>query len=145
MPKLNSFDIPKVKLDAAAAAVEASLTTEQRRGLFENPGTTVYVIAALTSKAYTGHADGEEKDPEVKVRVTECEVAADEEEAAALADAKRAMWRRRRMDGTLDEIGNGMRNGGAVLDAAFAGYPTEAEYRQQEIEKEAARRGDFVR
>jgi hypothetical protein len=145
VPKLNKFAVPEVKLDAAAACIEAALTTEQRRGLFENPGTTVYAIVALTSKAYTGYADGEEKEPQVKLRATECEVAADDEEAAALADAKRAMWRRRRMDGTLDEIGNGMRNGGAVLDAAFAGYPTEDEYRQQEIEKEAARRAEFVR
>ncbi|MFD8075849.1 hypothetical protein ACFV3E_24730 [Streptomyces sp. NPDC059718] len=136
---------PEVKLDAGAAFVEAALTRDQRRGLFENPGTVVVAIVELSSVTYTGHADGEDKKPQVKLRVTGCEVAIDDDEAAALLEAKRAMWRRRRMDGTLDEIGNGMRDGGKVLDAAFAGYPTEAEYRAQEAEKEAKRRAEFVR
>lgn len=81
MPKLGPADVPEVKLDAAAAAVEATMTREQRRGLFEKPGTVVYAIVELTSKSYTGHAEGEDKDPQVKVRVTGCEVARSDEDA----------------------------------------------------------------
>lgn len=145
MPKLTPADVPEIKLDSGAANIEVSLTREQRRGLFEKPGTVVVAIVELTSKTYTGHAEGEDKAPQVKVRVTGCEVARTDEEASALLEAKRAMWRSRRMDGTLDEVGNGPRNGGVVLDATFAGYPSEAEYEAQQAEKEARRRAEFVR
>lgn len=140
MPKLPKFAVPEVKLDAGAAAVEISLTTEQRRGLFETPGTTVVAIVELTSKSYTGHAEDEEKDPQVKVRVTACEVARTDDEAAALLEAKRAMWRARRMDGTLDEIGNGPRRADNLLDDAFGAYPSEDEYKAQEAAKSARTR-----
>ncbi|AZM46604.1 hypothetical protein DMB38_12960 [Streptomyces sp. WAC 06738] len=124
---------------------EAALSTEQRRGLFEQPGRVVVAIVELTSKQYTGHADGEEKAPEVKLRVTGCEVGRSDDEAASLLDAKRAMWRARRMDGTLDEIGQGTRDAEAVLDGAFGGYPTEAEYKKHAREQEERRRAEFVR
>jgi len=145
MPKLPAHQTPEAKLDTAAGFIDAALTSDQKRGAFEKPGQVVYAIVALTSTSYTGHADGEEKPPVVKFRITECEVAHSDEEAAALADAKRAMWRRRQMEGTLDEVGPGPRDGGAVLDAAFAGYPSEAEYKAQQAEKEARRRAEFVR
>ncbi|MDI9885342.1 hypothetical protein QMZ92_13290 [Streptomyces sp. HNM0645] len=145
MPRLAPHQAPEVKLDSAAAAVEASLTRDQRRGLFEKPGTTVVAIVELTSKTYTGHAEGEDKDPQVKVRVTGCEVARTDDEAAALLEAKRAMWRARKVDGTLDEVGPGPRDGGGVLDDAFAAYPTEAEYEARERAKEERRRAEFVR
>jgi hypothetical protein len=132
MPKLAKDQVPTIKLDTAAGLIEATLTAEQRRGLFEAPGTTVVAIVELTSKQYTGHADGEDKEPEVKVRVTGCEVARTDDEAAALLEAKRAMWRSRRMDGTLDEIGNGPRRPDASLDAVFGAYPSEDEYREHE-------------
>lgn len=135
MPKLAKGQTPSIKLDTAAALIEASLTPEQRRGLFENPGTVVVAVVELTSKQYTGHADGEDKEPEVKVRVTGCEVARTDDEAAALLEAKRAMWRARRMDGTLDEIGNGPRRADHLLDDAFAAYPSEDEYRTHERAK----------
>ncbi|MER8158124.1 hypothetical protein [Streptomyces sp. NPDC094472] len=145
MPKLPKHQIPEVKLDSAAGFIENSLTDEQRRGLFENPGMVVVAIVELTSKSYTGHADGEEKDPQVKLRVTGAEAARNDDEAAALLEAKRAMWRARRMDGTLDEIGNGPRNAENLLDTAFGAYPSEAEYRAQEAEKAARTRTEFVR
>lgn len=135
MPKLHKGQTPNVKLDSAAGLVEISLTPEQRRGLFEAPGTVVVAIVELTSKTYTGHADTEDKEPEVKIRVTGCEVARTDDEAAALLEAKRAMWRSRRMDGTLDEIGNGPRRPDAALDDAFAAYPTEDEYAAHERAK----------
>jgi hypothetical protein len=146
MPKLHKDAQVEVKLDAAAGLVEVALTDEQRRQLFENPGEkTIVAIVEMVSVQYTGHAKGEDKKPQVKVRVTGCEAARDDEEESALLEAKRAMWRARRMDGTLDEIGNGPRKAGDLLGASFAGYPTEAEYRQAEREKEERRRAEFVR
>lgn len=145
MPKLAPTQAPEIKLDTAAAAVEASLTTDQRRGLFEKPGSVIVAIVELTSKSYTGHAEGEEKEPQVKVRVTGCEVARSDAEAATLLEAKRAMWRARRMDGTLDEVGPGPRDPEAVLDDAFAAYPSEAEYTAHQRAQETKRRDEYVR
>lgn len=145
MPKLSPADAPEIKLDAAAAAIEASLTREQRRGLFEKPGTTVVAIVELTSKSYTGHAEGEEKEPQVKVRVTGCEVARSDDDAASLLEAKRAMWRSRRMDGTFDEVGNGPQRPDAALAEAMATKPTEAEFKAAERAREERRRAEYVR
>ncbi|MER7813843.1 hypothetical protein [Streptomyces sp. NPDC096153] len=145
MPKLNPAQAPEVKLDTAAAAVEASLTRDQRRGLFEKPGTVVVAIVELTSKSYTGHAEGEDKDPQVKVRVTGCEVARSDAEAATLLEAKRAMWRARRMDGTLDEVGPGPRDPEQVIGDAFHNYPSEAEYQAHQRAQEQRRRDEYVR
>lgn len=145
MPKLTPAQAPEIKLDAAAAAVEASLSVDQRRGLFEKPGTTVVAIVELTSKSYTGHAEGEEKEPQVKVRVTGCEVARSDAEAATLLEAKRAMWRARRMDGTLDEVGPGPRDPESVLADVFDDYPSEHEYQAHQRTQEDRRRNEFVR
>jgi hypothetical protein len=145
MPKLSPADVPEVKLDSAAAHIESSLSREQRRGLFEKPGTTVYAIVALTSKSYTGHADGEDKDPQVKLRVTECEVARSTEDAAALADAKRAMWRGRQIDGTLDEVGEGPQRPDAALLDVTASKPTEDELKEHRRRQEQRRRDEYVR
>lgn len=145
MPKLPKDQMVEVKLDAAAGLVEVALTDEQRRDLFETPGKTVVAIVELSSVQYTGHAKGEDKLPQVKLRVSGCEVGRDDEEEAALLEAKRAMWRQRRMDGTLDEIGEGPQKAGPLLSSSFAGYPTEAAYRQAEREKEERRREQYVR
>lgn len=131
MPKLSKDDVPEVKLDSAGQYLEVALTKEQRRGLFERPGTVVVAIVELTSKSYTGHAEGEEKSPQVKVRLTGCEAARDDDEANALLEAKRSMYRKRRMDGTLDEIGTDpMGDAENVLQAVFGGYPSEREFQQ---------------
>ena len=145
MPKLSHDELPTVKLDSAGGLVEVSLTAEQRRGLFEQPGTTVVAIVELSSVTYTGHASGEEKPPQVKLRASGCEVARTTEEAAALLEAKRAMWRSRRMDGTLDEVGAGPRDVEAVISHAFAGHPTEPEYRAAKQAREDRHRTEFVR
>lgn len=145
MPKLTPADVPEVKLDTAAAAVEASMNRDMRRGLFEKPGMVVFAIVELTSKSYTGHAEGEDKDPQVKLRVTSCEVARSDEDAAALADAKRAMWRGRQIDGTLDEVGEGpQRPDAALLDVTHS-KPTEAELKEHRRRQEQARRDEYVR
>ncbi|MFF1282189.1 hypothetical protein [Streptomyces sp. NPDC058299] len=145
MPKLGPADVPEVKLDSAAGAIEATLTREQRRGLFEKPGRTLFAIVELTSKSYTGHAEDEDKDPQVKVRVTSCEVARSDEDAAALADAKRAMWRGRQIDGTLDEVGEGPQRPDAALLDVTATKPTEDELKAHKRRVEDRRRGEFVR
>jgi hypothetical protein len=145
MPKLGPADVPEVKLDSAAAAVEASMTREQRRGLFEKPGTVVYAIVELTSKSYTGHAEGEEKPAQVKVRVTGCEVARTDEDAKALIDARRAMYRGRQIDGTFDEVGQGPMRPDSSLDVLMAGNPSEEELRDFKRRREQAERDQFVR
>ena len=145
MPKLPANEVPEVKLDTAAAVIEASLTRDLRRGLFEKPGTTVVAIVELTSKSYTGHAEGEDKDPQVKVRVTGCEVARTDEDAAALLEAKRAMWRDRQIEGTLDEIGDGPRRPEGHLMDVVGGKPTEDELNAHRRAVEDRRRAEYVR
>ena len=145
MPKLPTHQTPEAKLDTAAGHIDVALNRDQKRGAFEKPGTVVYAIVALTSTSYTGHADGEDKPPHVKFRITECEVAASDEEAVTLAEAKRAMWRRRQMEGTLDEVGPGPHSVEDVLGEAFAGYPSEDEYREHQRAQEDRRRAEFVR
>ncbi|MFR9796171.1 hypothetical protein ACL02U_09745 [Streptomyces sp. MS06] len=145
MPKLTPADVPAVKLDSAAAALEASMTREMRRGLFEKPGRTVFAIVELTSKSYTGHAEDEDKDPQVKVRVTGCEVARSDEDAAALADAKAAMWRGRQIDGTLDEVGEGPQRPDAALLDVTRTKPSEEELKAHRARLEEKRRAEFVR
>ncbi|MGY0067690.1 hypothetical protein ACWZEH_12860 [Streptomyces sp. QTS137] len=145
MPKLSPADVPEVKLDSAAAAIEASMTRDMRRGLFEKPGKVVYAIVELTSKSYTGHAEGEDKDPQVKVRVTSCEVARSDEDVAALADAKRAMWRGRQIDGTLDEVGEGPQRPDAALLDITRSKPSEDELKAHRRRQEQARRDEYVR
>ena len=145
MPKLNPADVPEIKLDTAAAAVEASMTREQRRGLFEKPGTVVYAIVELTSKSYTGHAEGEDKPAQVKVRVTGCEVARSDEDAASLIEARRAMYRGRQIDGTFDEVGKGPIHPDGQLGALAASKPSEDELREYKRRREQDRRDEFVR
>ncbi|MGI3198475.1 hypothetical protein ACRJ4B_15970 [Streptomyces sp. GTA36] len=145
MPKLSPADVPEVKLDSAAAPIEASMTREQRRGLFEKPGSVVYAIVELTSKSYTGHAEGEDKEPQVKVRVTGCEVARTDEDAAALLEAKRAMYRGRQIDGTFDEVGKGPITPGGDLADLTASKPTEGQLTEYKRRREQARRDEYVR
>jgi hypothetical protein len=140
MPKLSPADVPEVKLDAAATLIEASLSREQRRGLFEKPGHVVYAIVELTSKSYTGHAEGEDKAPQVKLRVTGCEVARSDEDAQSLIEARRAMYRGRQIDGTFDEVGKGPIHPDAQLDALTASKPSEDELKAYKRAREEQRR-----
>lgn len=125
MPKLAKDQVPVIKIDSAGMSLEISLTPEQRQELFEHPGKTIIGIVRFASCTYTGHAASEEKDPSVKVRAVVAEMARDEEQAAFLADAQRAMYRKREIENTLDSVGNGPRDVGSVLDAGTAGYPDE--------------------
>ncbi|RMB85602.1 hypothetical protein [Streptomyces shenzhenensis] len=145
MPKLSPADVPEVKLDSAAAAIEATMTREQRRGLFEKPGSVLYAIVELTSKSYTGHAEGEDKDPQVKVRVTGCEVARTDEDAKSLIEARHAMYRGRQIDGTFDEVGKDPIHPDGQLAGLVASKPTEDELKEHKRRREQARRDEFVR
>lgn len=145
MPKLSPADVPEIKLDSAAAHVEASMTREQRRGLFEKPGTVVYAIVELTSKSYVGYAENEDKDPQVKVRVTGCEVARNDEDAKALVEARRAMYRGRQIDGTFDEVGKGPIHPDGQLAVLVDTKPTEDELREYKRRREQERRDEYVR
>lgn len=104
MPKLPKDQIPEIKLDAFGAAIEESLTRQQRRDLFENPDSTVMVIAELTAKQYTGSASSEDKPPSVKLRVTFAEAARTPQFDEALRDTQQRMYRSRTAEGTFDGV-----------------------------------------
>ncbi|RPK76386.1 hypothetical protein EES45_23120 [Streptomyces sp. ADI97-07] len=140
MPKIDKDADVELKLDGAAGALQGTTTQPQRRGLFEYPGTSVFAVVELTSKAYTGHADGEDKDPQVKIRVTLAEVAQDDEQAQMVAEVMRAMMRHRKMNGTLDELGPGSRDVAAAVSEALGNMPTEREFEVYQERKRSTRR-----
>ncbi|MEU2111853.1 hypothetical protein [Streptomyces sp. NPDC019507] len=113
MPRLPKDQIPEVKLDGFGGAIEESLTRDQRRELFENPDSTVMVIAELTAKQYTGNATSEDKKPSVKVRVTFAEAARGAEMENVLRDVQQRMYKARTAEGTFDEVGH--ETAGSVL------------------------------
>ena len=143
MPKLDKDAAVEVKLDGAAAALEGALTDEVRRGLFEHPGMCVLVIAELQSVTYTGHAESEDKPAQVKLRMRLVEAARDDEQTRLVAEVMRAMYRRRKMDDTLDEIGPGAAVVEDAVAEALAGHPTETEYDAHQ-EMKRRRRGSRV-
>lgn len=143
MPKLDKNAPVEVKLDSAAATLEAALTEEQRRGLFEHPGMCVVVIAELTSVTYTGHANTEDKPAQVKLRMRLVEAARDDEQSRLVLEVMRAMMRRRQMTDTLDEIGPGTTVVEEAVAEALASHPTEAEFEAHEHLKRR-RRGSRV-
>ncbi|OPC83048.1 hypothetical protein B4N89_20770 [Embleya scabrispora] len=129
MPRLPKDAVPEVKLDSSGGAVEISLTRDQRRELFEAPDSTVMAVVELTAKKYSGTAASEEKAPQVVVRVTFAETARTPDEERGLREAMRAMFRRRKLDGTLDEVGPGPRDPSLYLDEMTERLPSEAEFR----------------
>ncbi|MCZ1009928.1 hypothetical protein [Streptomyces lydicus] len=141
MHDLDPDKLPEVKVDGNAGWLQAALTAAQRRGLWENPGTSVFAVVELTSKSFVGHAEGEDKDPQVKLRITVAEVAQDHEQAGLVAEVMRAMMRRRRMNGTLDELGPGSRDVEAAVAEALASHPTEGEF---EVHSDRKRRAGRV-
>lgn len=140
MPKIDKDAEVEIKIDGAAGPLQGGTTQPQRRGLFEYPGTSVFAIVELTSKAYTGHAEGEDKAPQVKVRVTLAEVAQDNEQAQMIAEIMRAMMRHRKMNGTLDELGPGTRDVESAVSEALGNLPTETEFEVYQ-DRQRSRRG----
>jgi hypothetical protein len=137
MPRLGSYERPAVKIDGSGGVLDLAVPAEQVRGLWEKPGATLVGIVTLESTTFTGHALGEDKQPTVKLRIAAFEPALDNDEAGALLEAGRAMYRRRTWDGTFDQLQVSVQDPGQVLEFAFANYPTEREFQDHQ---EAARR-----
>lgn len=139
--EIDPDKLPEIKVDGNAGWLQQALTPAQRRGLWEHPGMSVFAIVELTSKSYTGHADGEDKEPQVKLRITIAEVAQDHEQAALVAEVMRAMMRRRKMNGTLDELGPGRRDVEAAVAEALGNMPTETQFDEHNDRQRSSRRG----
>ncbi|MFD9282761.1 hypothetical protein ACFWD7_36805 [Streptomyces mirabilis] len=146
MPKLDKDAEVEVKLDGAAAMLQQAIPAILRRGLFEAPGARIVAVVEFVSTTYTGHAKGEDKDPQVKLRVKLAEVATEGDQIRQLREVMRAMYRQRKMNGTLDEIGPGSQDVDAMVDRLLAAHPTEEEFEVHEDRKRAAqeRRGGRV-
>ncbi|MFI9600363.1 hypothetical protein ACIHCX_10860 [Streptomyces sp. NPDC052043] len=140
MPKLENDAEVEVKLDSAAGMLQQAIPALLRRGLFEAPGSRIVAVVEFASTTYTGHAAGEDKDPQVKLRVKLAEVAADNDQIRQVREVMRAMMRRRKMHGTLDELGPGTRDVEAMIADLLADHPTEGEFEaHQERERERKR------
>lgn len=139
--ELYEDKLPEVKLDSGGAAIEGSLTEEQRRSLHAHPGTRVVALVELTSVTVTRHADGEQKAPQVKVRVSLAEVARDAKQTNALREVHRAMYRDRKIAETLDEAGD-FNNPEDAVAAALASMPTEGDFRAHQSARAARQRAN---
>ena len=139
MPKLDEDAEVEVKLDGAAGMLQQAIPAILRRGLFEAPGARIVAVVEFASTTYTGHAAGEDKDPQVKLRVKLAEVATEGDQMRQLREVMRAMYRQRKMNGTLDEIGPGAADLDGVVAELLAAHPTEGEFEVHE-ERERARK-----
>ncbi|MEV8394796.1 MULTISPECIES: hypothetical protein [unclassified Streptomyces] len=141
MPKLSKDQDVEVKLDTGAAGLHAAIPEELRRALFERPGTSIFGVVQLRATSYTGHAEGEDKDAVVKLRVTLAEVAVDDRQAKQVAEIMRAMMRRRKVEGTLDgESGLADQDVEIAVAEALATMPTEDDFEAYQM-RERGRRG----
>lgn len=131
--------LPEVKVDSNATWLQAALTADQRRGLWQHPGTSVFAVVRLTAKSFVGHAEGEDKDPVVKVRITSAEAAESNKEAKLVAEVMRAMMRRRSMNGTFDELGQS--DVEAAVQEVLALLPTDVDYEAHLERRRASRDG----
>ncbi|MCX4969370.1 hypothetical protein OHA98_41835 [Streptomyces sp. NBC_00654] len=142
MPRLNEDAEVEVKLDSAGAMLQQAIPAILRRGLFEAPGSRIVAVVEFASTTYTGHAADEDKDPQVKLRVKLAEVATEGDTIRLLREVQRAMYRQRKMNGTLDEIGPGSQDVEATVAALLAEQPTEVEFEVHEERKRAQRGGN---
>ncbi|MFF7171125.1 hypothetical protein [Streptomyces pseudovenezuelae] len=140
MPKLPEDSEVEVKLDSGAAMLEQAIPAILRRGLFEAPGARIVAVVEFASTMYTGHAAGEDKSPQVKLRIKLAEVATEGDQIRQLREVMRAMYRQRKMNGTLDEVGN-VPDLDSLVDDLLAAHPTETEYKVHEERERAARSG----
>jgi hypothetical protein len=146
MPKLDEDAEVEVKLDSGAASLEGAIPAILRRGLFEAPGARIVAVVEFASTQYTGHAAGEDKSPQVKLRIKLAEVATEGDQIRLLREVMRAMYRQRKMNGTLDEIGPGSQDVDATVAALLAEHPSEGEFEAHEERERAKqqRRGGRV-
>lgn len=123
--------VPAIKLDSAgAAALSEGITDAQARDLFATLTSGTMLIVEVRSIARDEDVDNEKRPAAVKLRIVGAEAAFDRVEADALRRTMRAMFRRRQMAGTIDELGDGPEEPAEILDDAFEDHPTEAEYRE---------------
>ncbi|MFI5809284.1 hypothetical protein [Streptomyces sp. NPDC051561] len=145
MPKLSREQDVEVKLDGGAAGLHAAIPEELRRGLFERPGASIFAVVQLRATSYTGHAEGEDKDATVKLRITLAEVGSDDRQSKYLAEIMRAMMRRRKVEGTLDaESGLADHDVEIAVAEALATMPTEAEYAAHTAQQRRGSRVEHV-
>lgn len=145
MPKLDEDAEVEVKLDSGAASLEGAIPAILRRGLFEAPGARIVAVVEFASTEYKGHAAGEDKSPQVKLRIKLAEVATEGDQIRLLREVMRAMYRQRKMNGTLDEVGN-VPDVDVLVDELLAAHPTEGEFEAHEERNRAKqqRRGGRV-
>jgi hypothetical protein len=141
MPKLDEDAEVEVKLDSGAAMLQQAIPAILRRGLFEAPGARIVAVVEFASTMYTGHASGEDKDPQVKLRIKLAEVATEGDQIRQLREVMRAMYRQRKMNGTLDELGPGSHDVDAAVELLLAEHPTEGEFEAHEARERAAKSG----
>lgn len=144
MPKLNEDAEVEVKLDSAAAMLQQSIPAILRRGLFEAPGARIVAVVEFASTTYTGHAADEDKDPQVKLRVKLAEVAVEGDQIRQVREVMRAMHRKRKIDGTFDEMGPAAHDLDTAVELLLAEHPTEVEYEVHQARERAAKRGGRV-
>ncbi|MET9729267.1 hypothetical protein ABZZ79_00950 [Streptomyces sp. NPDC006458] len=144
MPRLEDDAEVEVKLDSAAGMLQQAIPAILRRGLFEAPGARIVAVVEFASTSYTGHAANEDKDPQVKMRVKLAEVAVDGDQMRLLREVMRAMYRKRKIDGTLDEMGPAAYDLDTAVELLLAEHPTEGEFEAHEARERAAKRGSRV-
>jgi hypothetical protein len=144
MPRLEDDAEVEVKLDSAAGMLQQAIPAILRRGLFEAPGARIVAVVEFASTSYTGHAANEDKDPQVKMRVKLAEVAVDGDQMRLLREVMRAMYRKRKIDGTLDEMGPAAYDLDTAVELLLAEHPTEGEFEAHEASERAAKRGSRV-
>lgn len=127
MPRLDEDAEVEIKLDSAAGMLQQAIPAILRRGLFEAPGARIVAVVEFASTSYTGHAANEDKDPQVKMRVKLAEVAVDGDQMRLLREVMRAMYRKRKIDGTFDEMGPAAYDLDTAVGMLLAEHPTESE------------------
>ncbi|MFG2468693.1 hypothetical protein ACGFXB_25005 [Streptomyces canus] len=141
MPRLDEDAEVEVKLDSGAAMLQQAIPAILRPGLFEAPGARIVAVVEFASTMYTGHASGEDKDPQVKLRIKLAEVATEGDQIRLLREVMRAMYRQRKMNGTLDELGPGSHDVDAAVELLLAEHPTEGEFEAHEAQQRAVKQG----
>lgn len=139
MPRLEDDAEVEVKLDSAAGMLQQAIPAILRRGLFEAPGARIVAVVEFASTSYTGHASNEDKDPQVKMRVKLAEVAIDGDQMRLLREVMRAMYRKRKIDGTFDEMGPAAYDLDSAVGMLLAEHPTEGEFEAHTAREEAER------
>ncbi|PZG49858.1 hypothetical protein C1I98_11115 [Spongiactinospora gelatinilytica] len=93
-----------LKFEGKLSAAAANALEPHIRPLYDQPGATRLGVFAIRHTERTQPAVGSDKDPLVRARIIECEVANREQEPH-LREVMRALWQQRTAQGTLDDAG----------------------------------------